>query len=51
MSYKESDVSYNRTLRASIWTTIRSEVTQRLMLKFTVIREYLGASKIVILAR
>lgn len=51
MGYKKRDIPYDTTFRTSIRTTVRSEVTERLVLQFAVIRKYLRASQIVILAR
>lgn len=51
MGYKKRDIPYDTTLGTSIRTTVRSEVTERLVLQFAVIRKYLRASEIVILAR
>ena len=51
MGNKERDVSYDTTLGASIRTTVRSEVTERLVFQFAVIRKNLRASEVVKLAR
>lgn len=51
MGHKERDVSNDTTLRASVRTTVRSEVTERLVLEFAVVRKNLGASEVVKLAR
>ena len=51
MRNKKRDVPYDTTLGASIRTTVRSEVTKRLVLQFAVIRKNLRASEVVKLAR
>ena len=51
MSHEERDASKDTTLGASVRTTVRSEVTKRLVFKFAVVRKNLRASEVEILAR